>query len=148
MAHLIYPPESLHLGYARKLHSSPAKGAPKLHLDRCSMLERRKIYWVSRYNAYAIGAWLIWRRICLTALWPSYQNIPNTFGPSMPTTTVEFTGFVIFWFISLPMIFVRPENFKRFFQFTTAICGIAMLCLSMSLLTRKHSDVGTDAASQ
>jgi NCS1 family nucleobase:cation symporter-1 len=65
--------------------------------------------------------------VCITCIWPSFARIPNTFGPNMPTTTYEFTGFVVFWFLSTPFLFLRPEKFKLPFQIVCIWCGLGML---------------------
>ncbi|KZM22184.1 nucleobase transmembrane transporter [Ascochyta rabiei] len=65
--------------------------------------------------------------VCLTAIWPSYARMPNTFGPNMPATTDQFVGFVVFWFLSTPFLWLRPEKFKIPFQIVCTWCGIGML---------------------
>ncbi|KAL5116926.1 hypothetical protein ACEQ8H_005143 [Pleosporales sp. CAS-2024a] len=66
--------------------------------------------------------------VCLTAIWPSFARMKNTFGPNMPTTTHEFIGFVMFWFLSTPFLWLRPEKFKIPFIIICTWCGIGMLC--------------------
>ncbi|KAF2855491.1 NCS1 nucleoside transporter family protein-like protein [Plenodomus tracheiphilus IPT5] len=65
--------------------------------------------------------------VCLTAIWPSYARMKNTFGPDMPTTTDQFIGFVIFWIISTPFLWLRPEKFILPFLIVVVWCGIGML---------------------
>jgi len=65
--------------------------------------------------------------VCLTAIWPSYARMPNTFSPSFPATTDQFVGFVVFWFISTPFLWLRPEKFKIPFLIVCLWCGIGML---------------------
>lgn len=55
--------------------------------------------------------------------------MPNTFSANFPTTTSEFVGFVIFWFLSLPCLWIRPEKFKLPFLITSIYCGLGMLCM-------------------
>jgi NCS1 family nucleobase:cation symporter-1 len=45
----------------------------------------------------------------------------------MPTTTYEFVGFVVFWFLSTPFLWLRPEKFKIPFLIVCTWCGIGML---------------------
>jgi cytosine/uracil/thiamine/allantoin permease len=66
--------------------------------------------------------------VCLTAIWPSYARLKNTFGADMPTTTDQFVGFVIFWFLSTPFLWLRPERFKIPFVIVCAWCGLGMIC--------------------
>ncbi|KAJ4324806.1 hypothetical protein N0V94_001035 [Neodidymelliopsis sp. IMI 364377] len=65
--------------------------------------------------------------VCLTAIWPSFARMPNTFGPDMPTTTDQFVGFVVFWFLSTPFLWLRPEKFKIPFLIVCVWCGVGML---------------------
>lgn len=53
--------------------------------------------------------------------------MPNTFGPNMPATTDQFVGFVVFWFLSTPFLWLRPEKFKIPFQIICTWCGVGML---------------------
>ncbi|KAF2035817.1 hypothetical protein EK21DRAFT_53812 [Setomelanomma holmii] len=66
--------------------------------------------------------------VCLTAIWPSYARMKNTFGSSMPTTTDQFVGFVIFWFLSTTFLWLRPEKFKIPFLVVCTWCGIGIIC--------------------
>lgn len=65
--------------------------------------------------------------VCLTAIWPSFARIKNTFGPNMPTTTDQFVGFVVFWFLSTPFLWLRPEKFKIPFLVVCTWCGVGMV---------------------
>ncbi|KAH8591453.1 uracil permease [Bisporella sp. PMI_857] len=67
--------------------------------------------------------------VCITAIWPSFAKIPNTLSPSLPTTTYEMIGFIVFWVISVPFLFIRPEHFKRPFQFISIYCGVGMISM-------------------
>lgn len=67
--------------------------------------------------------------VMLTAIWPSFATMPNSFGSSMPTTTSEFVGFVVFWFLSLPFLLIRPEKFKIPFLVTSIYCGLGMIAM-------------------
>lgn len=67
--------------------------------------------------------------VCLTAIWPSFQKLPNTLPASMPTTTSEMVGFIIFWVVSVPFLFIRPERFKKPFFVSSVGCGVAMVAM-------------------
>lgn len=67
--------------------------------------------------------------VALTALWPSFHSLPNTLPESMPTTTSEMIGFAIFWILSVPFLFIRPERFKKPFFVSSVGCGIGMICM-------------------
>ncbi|EJT75912.1 hypothetical protein GGTG_05837 [Gaeumannomyces tritici R3-111a-1] len=67
--------------------------------------------------------------VALTALWPSFHNLPNTLPESMPTTTSEMVGFAVFWILSVPFLFIRPERFKKPFFVSSLGCGVGMICM-------------------
>lgn len=60
-------------------------------------------------------------------MWPSFAQMLNMFGPYMPTTTDQFVGFLVFWFLSTPFLWLRPEKFKIPFLIVCTWCGIGML---------------------
>ncbi|KAK7523438.1 uracil permease [Phyllosticta citriasiana] len=67
--------------------------------------------------------------VCIAAIWPSFASMKNTLPASMPTTTYEFVGFIVFWFLSVPFLFIRPEKFKLPFQISSIYCGLGMICM-------------------
>ncbi|KAL8406318.1 hypothetical protein RB596_004967 [Gaeumannomyces avenae] len=67
--------------------------------------------------------------VALTALWPSFHNLPNTLPESVPTTTSEMVGFAVFWILSVPFLFIRPERFKKPFFVSSLGCGVGMICM-------------------
>ncbi|OSS44454.1 hypothetical protein B5807_10891 [Epicoccum nigrum] len=79
----------------------------------------------------AVQAWNGGRlvTVCITAMWPSFQHVPNTLAANVPTTTQQMVGFVVFWVISFPFLFIRPERFKKPFFFSSLGCGIAMISM-------------------
>jgi nucleobase:cation symporter-1, NCS1 family len=58
--------------------------------------------------------------VCLTAIWPSYAKMKNFLPDSMPTDGSEFIGFLVFWVVSAPFLWIRPESFKIPFFFTSS----------------------------
>lgn len=79
--------------------------------------------------------------VCITAIWPSFATIGNGFLPASiasVTTGYQFIGFVIFWVLSTPFLFIRPENFKWPFRVTSIYCGVGMICMMIwALATAK-----------
>ncbi|KAK1957480.1 hypothetical protein LY78DRAFT_697223 [Colletotrichum sublineola] len=74
--------------------------------------------------------------VCITAIWPSFAKIPNTLSASTPTTTYEMIGFIVFWVVSVPFLFIRPEKFKKPFFVSSVACGVGMVALLIwSLVT-------------
>ncbi|KAF8855370.1 hypothetical protein BDZ45DRAFT_505350 [Acephala macrosclerotiorum] len=67
--------------------------------------------------------------VLFTSLWPSYGKIPNHFPDSFLTTTVQSLSFVLFWIISLPLLWIRPKWFKIPFQIIGIYCSTCMICM-------------------
>ena len=67
--------------------------------------------------------------VALTALWPSFQSLPNTLPESVTATTSEMIGFTVFWLLSVPFLFIRPERFKKPFFVSSVGCAIGMICM-------------------
>lgn len=65
--------------------------------------------------------------VLLTAMAPSFRNVPNTLPANFPTDTQQMIGFTVFWVVSFPFLFIRPERFKKPFFFSSLGCGLAML---------------------
>jgi nucleobase:cation symporter-1, NCS1 family len=69
--------------------------------------------------------------VCITAIWPSFKTMPEFLPSGMAsiTTGYQFVGFIVFWCLSTPFLFIRPERFKRPFQVTSIYCGLGMLSM-------------------
>lgn len=67
--------------------------------------------------------------VCLTAIWPSFGRLRNTLPANVPATTAEMVGFTVFWLVSVPFLFIRPERFKKPFFVSSVGCGLAMLSM-------------------
>ncbi|KAK7951233.1 uncharacterized protein PG986_006961 [Apiospora aurea] len=65
--------------------------------------------------------------VCITAIWPQFAKIPNTLSANTPTTTYELVDFIVFWTVSIPFLFIRPERFKKPFFVSSLACGLGML---------------------
>jgi NCS1 family nucleobase:cation symporter-1 len=53
----------------------------------------------------------------------------------VPTTTQQMIGFTVFWIVSFPFLFIRPERFKKPFFFSSLGCGIAMISMMIWALS-------------
>lgn len=126
MAYRLYRSESILLGFTSQLHPTCATHYAKFYMERCPM------YALHHFLRFLIidnrAGWNGGRlcAVCITAIWPSFARIKNRFGPDMPTTTYEFVGFVVFWFLSTPFLWLRPEKFKVPFLIVCAWCSIGM----------------------
>lgn len=59
----------------------------------------------------------------------------NTLPSSVPATTPEMIGFTLFWAVSVPFLFIRPERFKNPFFVSSLGCGGAMIAMMIRLLS-------------
>ncbi|RDW65142.1 uracil permease-4 [Coleophoma crateriformis] len=59
----------------------------------------------------------------------TYWNIPNTFPDGFPATVTEFVGFILFWVISIPLLWIRPERFRVPFLVVSIYCSVGMLSM-------------------
>ncbi|KAI2629867.1 NCS1 nucleoside transporter family protein-like protein [Hypoxylon sp. NC1633] len=73
--------------------------------------------------------------VCLTAIWPSFSKMPNFLPESLPATADQFVGFIVFWVLSLPLLWIPPEKFKIPFLFTSLYTGIGMLAMMIWALS-------------
>lgn len=73
--------------------------------------------------------------VCLTAIWPRYATTMSGDSDFLPaglrtvTTGGEFVGFVVFWLVSVPFLWLPPERFKLPFLVTSVWCGAGMLVM-------------------
>ncbi|KAI1777243.1 permease for cytosine/purines, uracil, thiamine, allantoin-domain-containing protein [Hypoxylon cercidicola] len=61
--------------------------------------------------------------VMLTAIWPSYSNIPNRLPENAGATSKDLLSHFLFWSIQLPFLLIHPHKLKWFFVFK-AIIGI------------------------
>ncbi|KAI5866567.1 NCS1 nucleoside transporter family protein-like protein [Durotheca rogersii] len=67
--------------------------------------------------------------VCLTAIWPSYARMPNFLPDTIPATGDQFVGFIIFWLLSTPLLWIPPEKFKIPFLFTSIYTAVGMIAM-------------------
>ncbi|KAI1469647.1 uracil permease [Daldinia caldariorum] len=76
--------------------------------------------------------------VCLTAIFPSFAKMRNFLPESLPATSDQFVGFIVFWALSTPLLWIQPEKFKIPFLFTSIYSALGMLVMMIwSLATAK-----------
>ncbi|KAL3425796.1 hypothetical protein PVAG01_02587 [Phlyctema vagabunda] len=78
---------------------------------------------------YGVQSWIGGQCITLmiSAIWPSYKNVPNGI-PGSGTTTKDFVSFFIFWLVSLPAIWFPVHKIRHLFTakaYIVPVCGLA-----------------------
>ena len=69
-------------------------------------------YFYSSNQAYWGG---IAFRVVLSAIFPSYHRMKNTFPKSANITTQDFIGTILYYIIFVALLFVKPYKLKPFF---------------------------------
>ncbi|CRG89678.1 Uracil permease [Talaromyces islandicus] len=64
--------------------------------------------------------------VMITAIWPSYANVPNHI-PGSGTTTKDFVSFFLFWLCSLPAIWFPVHQIRHLFTVKSIFTPIAMI---------------------
>ncbi|PPQ99769.1 hypothetical protein CVT24_009672 [Panaeolus cyanescens] len=80
-------------------------------------------------------------KIMIGAIWPSFYNMKNTFGPNAFMKTNEFIAFIIFWTISLPIFLLRPEQYRIPAIASSVLVTIAAFAIFIWALA-KQGDIG------
>ncbi|XXG94517.1 hypothetical protein Hte_000774 [Hypoxylon texense] len=76
--------------------------------------------------------------VCLTAIWPSFAKMGNFLPESLPATGDQFVGFIVFWFLSTPLLWIPPEKFRTPFLFTTIYSALGMIAIMIWALSTAH----------
>lgn len=82
--------------------------------------------------------------VLLSAIFPSFKNIPNTIPLSEGITTNGMLGFVLYFLLQLPFLCIPYTKVQYFFGFKSIIAPIIFLAVFGSTL---HKAGGTIANS-
>jgi NCS1 family nucleobase:cation symporter-1 len=88
--------------------------------------------------------------VLLTAIWPSFANIPNTVPEGQGLKTGGFVAFFLYFLLQLPFLCIPYTKIQYFFGFKSIIAPIIFLAVFGSTLhkaggTISHSTVITNA---
>jgi nucleobase:cation symporter-1, NCS1 family len=67
--------------------------------------------------------------VLLTAIWPSFANIPNHIPDSQGITTAGMCGFVLYFLLQLPFLCIPYTKVQYFFAFKSVIAPIIFLAV-------------------
>jgi len=81
--------------------------------------------------------------VCLRAIWPSIDNIPNTIPASTGMTLPQFVGFIVYFVIQLPFLLLDPKR-VRYLLYSAAIGGffVQLVLVSWACGTRGKDGFG------
>jgi nucleobase:cation symporter-1, NCS1 family len=68
-------------------------------------------------------------RVMLGAIWPSFLTLPNHIPESEGITTNTMVGFVLFWLLQLPFLYMHPNNLRWLFIVKSVIVPIAWIAI-------------------
>jgi NCS1 family nucleobase:cation symporter-1 len=74
--------------------------------------------------------------VLLTAIWPSFANIPNHIPASEGITTAGMVGFLLYFLLQLPFLCIPYTKVQHFFAFKSVIAPIIFLAIFGDTLRR------------
>ncbi|KAG0650443.1 putative permease [Hyphodiscus hymeniophilus] len=95
------------------------------------------IVWLGSVQTTTGGQCMV---VLLTAIWPSFANIPNHIPLSEGITTAGMCGFVLYFLLQLPFLCIPYTKVQYFFAFKSIIAPIIFLAIFGSTL---HKAGGT-----
>lgn len=81
--------------------------------------------------------------VLLTAIWPSYANIPNHIGAGQGITTAGMCGFVLYFLLQLPFLCIPYTKVKYFFAMKSVIAPVIFLAVFGSTLHKAGGTIST-----
>ena len=78
--------------------------------------------------------------VLLSAIWPSFKNIPNQIAEGEGITTQGMIGFILYFILQIPFLCIPYTKVQYFFGFKSIIAPIIFLAVFGSTL---HKAGGT-----
>ncbi|GAA5897719.1 hypothetical protein JCM6882_000076 [Rhodosporidiobolus microsporus] len=66
-------------------------------------------------------------KLMISAIWPSYKNLPNSLPKSAGFTTQQMVSYFLYWLLSFPFLFIHPTKLRWLFLFKAIVCPIVAL---------------------
>jgi NCS1 family nucleobase:cation symporter-1 len=92
----------------------------------------------------------------IAAIWPSYNNLPNSIPTSSGVTTKQFVSFLLFWILSLPALWFPIYKIRHLFTvkaYFSPACAIAFFGWAIArahglgpIITQPNTAQGSDLA--
>ncbi|KAJ8100967.1 permease for cytosine/purines, uracil, thiamine, allantoin-domain-containing protein [Lipomyces tetrasporus] len=83
---------------------------------------------------------------CISAIWPSYLNIPNHIPESVGLTTQQMVSHVLFWCIQFPILMIPPHKLRWFFIFKAVV--VMASCIGVAAGMVKYASSNGDIWAQ
>ncbi|EJU00535.1 NCS1 nucleoside transporter [Dacryopinax primogenitus] len=77
-------------------------------------------------------------KVVIGAIWPSFYTLPNTLPPSANMELNDFIAFIIFTVISLPLIYIPPEYYRKPFLGASISITITAFTILIWALAKEH----------
>jgi len=79
--------------------------------------------------------------VLLTAIWPSFKNIPNHIAEDEGITTAGMIGFLLYFLLQLPFLCIPYTKVQYFFAFKSVIAPIIFLAVFGDTLRRAGGSI-------
>ncbi|KAJ5904327.1 Uracil permease [Penicillium tannophilum] len=76
--------------------------------------------------------------VMITAIWPSYKNLPNSIPASAGVTTQGFVSFFLFWLCSLPALWFPVHKVRHLFTVKAIYSPIAAIAFFAWAISRAN----------
>lgn len=83
--------------------------------------------------------------VLLTAIWPSFANIPNHIPDSEGISTSGMIGFLLYFLLQLPFLCIPYTKVQYFFAFKSIIAPICFLAIFGDTLRRAGGTVSNSS---
>lgn len=87
------------------------------------------LFWhaIQTYSG-SLSMWLM-----ITAIWPSFDDVPNKIASNIGITTSQMTAHFIFWSIQFPIMLIPPHKLRWFFVFKTVVVTACLIGMAAGL---------------
>lgn len=72
---------------------------------------------------------------CISAIWPSYLNIPNHIPANIGVTSQQLASHTLFWIIQLPVLLIPPHKLRWFFLFKAVVVMASCIGVAAGMST-------------
>lgn len=74
----------------------------------------------------------------LGAIFPSYQNMRNTLPASANMTTKEFTGYIVYNLLIIPLLYIPPERMRKMLLGMNIVVFVTLMSMMIYILSAAH----------